>query len=181
MRINIRNESSISLLFETKKHTAIGITNRLYENRNLIGQNPLSFLAVLLEDHGLSCEVKRKRLDNHVAYIEQQTGMTSLDSFVFSNIEPKFDVLLKALHGCNTELIFLDNIMNFELALSRFVRETIEKFEELHQDKDLDCDRRCATYNILQNVDYLINACEMRRYQAQSLLRRVQSQINVVS
>lgn len=40
--------------------------------------------------------------------------------------------LIKDLRACNTDLIFLDNSLQFEAEMEKFCRETVAKFEDLN-------------------------------------------------
>lgn len=180
LRINVVDGSTKGLLFDMNTSTIASVLQRLHESRELLQENPLGFLNILLADHGQSCEDHRAVLDRDVVNMEIRTGKTSLRWFS-SYIETDYEKLNKDLHACNMELIFLDNITNFEIVVGKFIKETLAKFEALRHERGIIPDSSYSYETLSQNTDYLINTCEMRRYQAQSLHRRIQSQINVVS
>lgn len=180
LRVSVVSGSARGLFFDLDESSASRVTQRLHENRELIRENPLTFLNILFEDHGQSCERHRAHLDREVVRMERRTGKTSIVLFSRA-VDTDYEQLNKDLHACNTELIFLDNITNFEMSLGRFIKETLTKFEALRHESGISSDSMYAYETLSQNMDYLINSCEMRRYQAQSLHRRIQSQINVVS
>lgn len=180
LRINIGDGSAKGLLFDTDTSTVASVLQRLHESRELLQENPLSFLNILLADHGKSCEDHRAALDRDVVKMELRTGKTSL-RFLSTYVETDYEQLNKDLHACNTDLIFLDNITNFEMIVGKFIKDTLAKFEALRHERGIVPDSPYTYETLSQNTDYLINVCEMRRYQAQSLHKRIQSQINVVS
>lgn len=179
LHINLADCSTKGILFDTNEFEIPGVLLRLNENRQLLQECPVAFLSILYADHSRSAENHRAKLDWDVVTMERRTGKTSL--VVFSeHAETDYEQLNKALHECNTNLIFLDNITNFEMAVGKFIKDTLVKFEVLRKENGITSDSNCAYQSVSQNMDYLINACEMRRYQAQSLHRRIQTQINVV-
>lgn len=180
LRVSVASGSARGLLFDMEEPNTASVTQRLHENRELIRENPLAFLNILFEDHGRSCERHRAHLDREVVRMERRTGKTSIRLFSPA-IDTDYEQLNKDLHACNTELIFLDNITNFEMKLGQFIKETLKKFEALRHESGISSESIYAYETLSSNMDYLINACEMRRYQAQSLHQRVKSQINVVS
>lgn len=179
MRINVIDGSATVLHFDMSQYLVDSLLQRLDEQRELLRQNPLTYLSVLYGEHGHDCETHRQELDRDVVAMERQTGMTSLA--VYQNVETNYEQLTKRLHACNTNLIFFENIMNFEAAAGQFIKQTLIKLESLQEEAGIAPDASNAYTILVQHMDYLINASEMRRYQAQSLHRRVQTQINVVS
>lgn len=185
MRINIIDCSATGLYFEQVRLDDEGITSllkRVHGHRRLLLVNPLAVLGILMEQYGRACERDRTHSDREVVNMEGRTGMTSL---VIAKSSPQdaadYEKLTKALHSCNTNLIFLDNLTNFEVAVGRFIAETLKKFQTIREKRGLETIPVDVHDTLIHNIEYLLNVAEMRRYQAQSLHRRIQTQINVVS
>lgn len=185
MRINIVDCSATGLYFERDMLNDKGIISllkRIHGHRRLLLVNPLAILGILMEQYGRACERDRAHNDREVVSMEGRTGMTSL---VIAKSAPQdaadYEKLTKELHACNTNLIFLDNLTNFEVAFGRFIAETLKKFQAIREKQRLETIPVDVHDTLIQNVEYLVNVAEMRRYQAQSLHRRIQTQINVVS
>lgn len=185
MRINIADCSATGLLFngDVLNYSKIAsLLKHLHGHRRLLQVNPLAVLGILMEDYGRKCEYNRARNDQDVVAIEGQTGMTSLRITTSNSlVATDYELLTKALHSCNTRLIFLDNVTNFEVAVGRFIKETLIKLQMMRERRQLEKIPANIDDTLIQNVEYLLNAAEMRKYQAQSLHRRIQTQINVVS
>ena len=183
MRINVVDCSATGLYFQGDGLKKVNsLPKRLQGHRRLLRTNPLAFLGILMEEYGRTCERDRARNDRDVVTIEGRTGMTSLPIATFySQVAKDYELLIEALHSCNTNLIFLDNMTNFEVAVVRFIKETLIRFQMIRERRLLEKIPADVDDTLIQNIEYLLNAAEMRRYQAQSLHRRTQTQINVVS
>lgn len=184
MRINIADCSATGLYFHWDVLNDSGISDllkRLDSHRRLLSVNPLALLGILMEEYGRTCENSRAHNDLDVVNIERQTGMTSLRIATFSpQVTTDYELLAKAIHACNTNLIFLDNLTNFEVGLGKFIKETMIKFHTMRERKQLEPIPADVDDTLTHNIEHLLNAAELRRYQAQSLHRRSQTQINVV-
>lgn len=181
MRVRIVDLSAVGLVFCGSEERARSLLSRSSEHRTRLQQNPLAILNVVYDEHGRDCEYHRERGDDKVVAIETSTGMTSLMRQRAQDAGKDLEKLTKGLHAANTNLIFLDNVANFEIALGKFIKETMVKLDFLRRTRNLKPVPADVNQVLHQNMDYLINLSELRRYQAQSLHRRVQSQINVVS
>lgn len=185
MRINIADCSATGLYFHGDVLNDVGVATllkRLHGHRQLLQTNSLVFLGTVMKKYGRSCERDRVRNGIDVVNIEGQTGTTSLQVASFSTrVAADYELLIKALHSCNTNLISLDNMTHFEVAAGRFVKATLIKFQVLREKRLLEPVPADVDDILTQDIEYLLNAAEMRRYQAQSLHRRTQSQINLVS
>lgn len=179
IRVNITDRSAICLFFEKNKSKIKDFFRRLQTSRDSLHANPLSFISLLFEEHGYSCEKYRAKLDKDVVEMERQTGHTSIAILLFRQ-NPDYERLTRDLNACKTSLIFMDNITLFEEKIGEFCKETLETLEVLRQERDLDTlptgERVAAT----QQLDYHLNLSQLRRIQACSLERRVQTQISVV-
>ena len=181
MRIRIEDLSSVSLAFCETQAGAHRLLSRLAEHRSRLQQNPLNVLNLFYQEHGRLLEEGRKHVDDEVVAIEKSTGMTSLPVHAPEDTEKDLAKLTKALHKANTNLIFFDNVANFDVALGKSIKEIFVKLEGVRQTRNLIPTPANVSQVLHQNIDYLIILSECRKYQAQSLHRRVQSQINVVS
>lgn len=187
MRINIVDCSATGLYFHgihDDVSSDVGIANllkRLHGQRRLLLVNPLAFLGIAMAEYGRTCERDRACSDLDVLTVERQTGMTSVRVQSLSlQASEDYEQLTKALHNCNTNLIFLDHMNHFEMALGRFFKETLIKFQSIRERRLLETIPADIDDILIQNIDYLLSTAEMRRHQAQCLHRRTQSQINVV-
>jgi hypothetical protein len=111
--------------------------------------------------------------------MERQTGHTSIAISLFRQ-NPDYERLTRDLNACKTSLIFMDSITIFEKEIGTFCKEMLETLELLRHEQGLDTlptgERVAAT----QQLDYHLNQSQLRRIQACSLERRVQTQISVV-
>lgn len=181
MRISLTDLSAVGFLFCKTEARIRGLLSRLSTNQNRLQQNPLALLSVIYDEYGRSCEMARKRGDDEVVSIESSTGMSSIKVQAPTQAERDLAELNKALHAANTNLIFLDNVINFDVAVGKFIKEAFVKLETLRQTQNLEPSPVPVSQALHENMDYLINLSELRRHQAQSLHQRVQSQISVVS
>ncbi|MCJ1271063.1 hypothetical protein MMC22_010962 [Lobaria immixta] len=184
MRINIVDCSAIGLYFhgdDLNDRELNRLLKRLHGHRRLLRVNPLALLGILMEEYGRACERDRARNDKDVITLEGRTGMTTPRiATEYAGDSTDHELLIKALHSCNTMLIFLDNMTNFEVAVGKFIKETLTKFQMIRERRLLEMIPADIDDTLIQVIEYLLNAAEMRRYQAQSLHRRTQTQINVL-
>ena len=181
MRISIVDFSVVGFAFCETEAKVCGLLSRLSRNQTALQQNPLAVLNAVYEEYGRSCETFRKRADEEVLSIELRTGMTSVKVQGPKEAEGDLSKLNKASHAANANLIFLDNVTNFDVALGKFIKEIFVKLETMRLARNLEPLPVHVSQALHQNIDHLINLSEQRRCQALSLHRRVQSQISVVS
>jgi len=146
--------------------------------------SPLDILIFLFEDYGRYNEMWRAKLDRRVVEMESRSGKTSLNTnnVQYDEDERKYEELTFDLHKCNTNLIFLANLLNFEVDFGAFCEKALGIFEELHQKRSkfpFHSDRMKSSYQ--QRLAYLVNDSELRQRQTKSLQQRIKSQINLVS
>ena len=143
--------------------------------------NPLALLTILFEDHAHASEAYRTHLDKVVVSIEQQTGMTSLHVGAPDHgLEDDYDRLARRMHACNTNLIFLDHILEFESRLGAFCRQVWRTFCKLRLEQGLEDLLQYQHDEFEQALDYHLNDSSLRRSQSQALQKRIQSQMSVV-
>lgn len=181
MRLRIADFSANAFAFCESEAKVRRLLSRSFENRTRLQESSLAMLNVLYDDFGRECERCRQVADEEVVVLESSTGMTSIRLQTPQKAEKDLAKLTKALHEVNTKLIFTDNVAHFHVALGKFIKETVAKLEIVRQTRKLNPLPADVSQVLDQNMDYLINLAELRKYQAQSLHRRVQSQINVVS
>lgn len=181
IRISIADLSAVGFVFCKTEAKISDLLSRLSNNQSSLQQNPLAVLNVVYEEYGQSCETARKRGDDEVVSIESTTGMTSLTKQAPKPGDRGLAELNKSLHAVNTNLIFIDTVTNFDVAAGRFIKEISVRLETMRQTRNLEPAPVPISQAFYDKIDYLINVAELRRYQAQSLHRRVQSQISVVS
>ena len=179
IRVNIADRSAICLFFEKDKSKIEDLFKRLQTSRNSLHTNPLSFISLLFEEQGYSCEKYRAKLDKDVVEMENQTGHTSIAISLFGQ-NPDYERLTRDLNACKTSLIFVDNFTLFEKEIGDFCKETLETLELLRHERGLDTLPTGERVAAAQQLDYHLNLSQLRRIQACSLERRVQTQISVV-
>jgi hypothetical protein len=179
IRVNIADRSAICLFFEKDKSEIEDLFKRLQTSRDSLHANPLSLISLLFEEHGYSCEIYRAELDKDVVEMERQTGHTSIAISLFRQ-NPDYERLTRDLNACKTSLIFMDNITLFEKGIGDFCKETLETLELLRHERGLDTLPTGQRVAATQQLDYHLNLSHLRRIQACSLERRVQTQISVV-
>ena len=146
----------------------------------MLQKNPLLLLSTVFEEYGYSSENFREQLDRDVARMERQSGHTSLSFRLFQD-NKGYEDLTKELHACTTNLIFMENITAFEREWGAFCKETLDVLEALRVERGLETLPKSERVQASQNMDYHLNLSQMRRIQSQSLQKRAQLQINVVS
>lgn len=181
MRISIIDRSAVGLVICKTEERILTLLTRLSKSRTSLQNNPLALLNVVADEYGKSCETARKFADDEVVSIETSTGMTSLQVQPPKKAQRDIAELNKASHAANTNLIFLDNVINFDVVLGKFIKEIFVKLETLRQRRNLEPIPVSASQVLHDNIDFLITLSALRRQQAKSLHQRVQSQISVVS
>ena len=158
------------------------LLGRVKIRRDQLQHSALAFLIILMEEHSNAAEVYRTYLDKETIVIEQQTRMTSLNvGFGDRSMDTDYETLTRRIHGCNTNLIFLDHVLEFEQRLADFCKQAYSKFWEIRRREQLDDLPPQQHEEFYQAIDYNLNHSVLRRSQAQSLQKRVQSQMSVVS
>jgi hypothetical protein len=182
IRVDVLTRAATCLLLDFREEGIDGLLGRLRIRHERIQKNALEILAILFEQHCFATEKARQQADDRIVSMERKTGMTSLiGAYGGKHDQVDHEKLIKDLHACNTDLIFLDNSLQFEAEMGRFCRETVAKFEDLNTTqcgKALSAPDRDA---IFQRIDYYLDSSRWRRTQALSLMKRVKTQINVVS
>lgn len=181
MRISIVDLSAVGLVICKTEERIHSLLKRLSKCQTGLQENPMSLLNVIADEYGKSCETARKCADDEVVLIETSTGMTSLKLQPPKQAERDIAELNKASHAANTNLIFLDNVINFDVVLGKFVKEIFVKLGNLRQRRNLEPIPEPVCQVLHDNIDFLINLSALRKKQAHSLHQRVQSQISVVS
>lgn len=183
-RINISSGSVFSILFDNTEKDLNELIKRLRWRCKQTHQCPLTLLAILFEGYGYSSEECRRKLDAEVVSLEVRTGMTSLDTNQggYSLRISDYERMMRDLHSCKTNLIFLANVLNFEVEFGTFCGRVFEVFEQLRErtgQGSFHTPR--AKDEFQQHLAYCMDSSRFRQTQIQSLRMRVKSQINVVS
>lgn len=181
MRVSIVDLSAVGLVICKTEERVHSLLSRLSKSQTNLQENPLALLNVIYDVYGRDCETARKCADDEVVSIELSTGMSSLKVQAPQQAERDIAELNKASHAANTSLIFLDNVINFDVVLGKFIKEIFMKLETMRQRRNVEPIPIPVSQVIHDNIDFLITLAALRRQQAQSLHRRVQSQISVVS
>jgi hypothetical protein len=172
-----------SLLFNKNEEDLDEIIGRLRIRRKSTHQSLLAFLAILFEQYGYSTEKLREELDEQVVAMELRTGMASLNTSRrnFSRDVPKYEALMRDLHACNTNLIFLGAVLNFEVEFGNFCNHLFNIFEDLRRQAGYGAFHAAkARDEFRQNLGYCLDSSRSRRNQTDALQIRIKSQINLV-
>lgn len=180
-RISIVDLSAVGFVICKTEARVRSLLSRLSKSQSDLQQNPLALLNVLCEEYGRNCETARKWADDEVVLIESSTGMSSIRVQAPNEAERDIAELNKASHAANTNLIVLDNLINFDVVLGKFVKEIFVKLEIMRQRRKIEPIPIAVSQVLHDNIDFMIVLSALRRQQAQSLHQRVQSQISVVS
>lgn len=185
-RIDVRNGNLTGLLFTKKEATLPRTIEMLEQHRDQSLKSPLSILALLYEEYATNVEDWRKTLDHEVVRIEQTTGMTSLAiAWIGPGPDAKeleYERLLRDLHACNTNLIFLGDLINFEIEFGEFVYKLFDIFEELRKSAGKAAFHKVQTKeDVLNRLAFLLKLSHFRKQQTRALRERIQSQTNLVS
>lgn len=182
-RINISSGSVVSILFDNTEKDLNVLIKRLRWRCKQTNQCPLSLPAILFEGYGYTSEECRRKLDAEVVSLEVRTGMTSLDTNQggYSLRISDYEKMMRDLHACNTNLIFLANVLNFEMEFGTFCGRLFEVFEELRERTGQGKFHTArARDEFQQHLAYCMDNSRFRQKQTQSLRMRVKSQINAV-
>ncbi|KAI9866944.1 MAG: hypothetical protein M1813_000342 [Trichoglossum hirsutum] len=174
MRVDLATNTASSLFF-TSRPTELA--HSLESRGEEMQCSPLAFLNLLFEMHGSTTELYREKRDVEVCVVELQTGTSSLihgDRITSTNTMNN-ENLMRELHALNAKLLILDGVMNWELSAGKFIRETYTILSELRALSTLE------DQPLRDSLDYPLNLSSLRQTQAQTLQKRVQMQLGVVS
>ena len=147
--------------------------------------SPLNVLTLLYDEFSRRAESWRAVLDAEVVRIEQITAMTSLVPSSQSSsdaAEADYERLARDMHACNTNLIFLGDLVNFELELGAFCGAVAGVFEQLRCTAGhAALQGAAARDDFHQCLAFLTKFSRLRLHQTQALRSRIQSQTNLVS
>jgi hypothetical protein len=182
--IDLASGRSFLLLFVKREVSMNAVMARIKLRAGTKCRSPLDILLFLFEDYGRYNEIYRAKLDEQVVWLEQNHKGTSL---VVPSSEQKRDPLNHEeltieLHKCNSNLIFLANLLSFEKELGAFCSNAffvLEKLRGQRGETALHTDRNKSYFQ--DRLAFFINDTELRQRQTASLQARVQSQINLVS
>jgi len=179
IRASISTRTATCLLFDA--HGTIPVLlARLPARQAHLRLNPLAFLSILFEEYGYMAETERARLDAEIVALERRTGMSVLSLEPIDPDKIDYKALTEDLHVCATALISVENVVDFEVAFGAFCSEVMVLFEELRGRRGLEKLGEDENEALSQTLAYHRNKADRRRAQLQSLLKRVQTQINLV-
>ena len=183
IRIDIGSGNVLALLFDRSELTLQKTINEVAFEATKADKSPLDLLLLLFRTYGGFNEEWRAKLDRQVVAMERRSGMTSIDTSQFdSDDETAYAELTRDLHACNTDLIFLGHVLDFELELGAFCSQAFDTFEELRrQRKEAPFHDKRVAHFFQQRLAYCMKDGEFRQRQTEALRTRVQSQINLVS
>ncbi|KAN0093584.1 hypothetical protein V8E51_016768 [Hyaloscypha variabilis] len=181
-RIDVQNGNLIGMFFSKKEENIPRVIQRLEQRRKESLNSPLRILALLYEEYGSNAEEWRKELDREVVRIEQTTGMTSLALTDHAWEEMEYERLIRDLHACNTNLIFLGDLIHFEIDFGEFCYKLFDIFEDLRKSAGKSAFHAPQTKDeIHKSLAFLLKLSYFRQQQTQALRMRIQSQTNLVS
>jgi hypothetical protein len=115
-----------------------------------------------------------------VCEAEDKTGTSILFDAGTTITDLYYEDLCQKLHVLNARLLFLDGIMNFEVVAGKFIRETFSEFSRLREERGLGALSAITEQGLIDFLDYHLNLSELRRFQEQTLQKRIQTQLGVV-
>lgn len=181
-KVDVQNGSLIGLFFSKKEDNIPRVLEKLEKRHKESLNSPLVILALLYEEFGSNAEKWREDLDREVVRIEQTTGMTSLALSEDAWEEMEYERLIRDLHGCNTNLIFLGDLIHFEIDFGQFCYKLFDIFEDLRKNVGTPAFHTPQSKNeIHSRLDFLLKLSHFRQQQTQALRLRIQSQIDLVS
>lgn len=170
------------MLFLTKQSSIPQMLERFEDSREECVASPLSVLILLYDEFGAKAEEQRRLLDREVVRIEDMTVMTSAAITAQVLTDAEYEKLIRDMHACNTNLIFLSDLINFETELGQFCLELCDIFEDLRRRAALpDFHSTPEKDNLLQWLKFLLKLSRFRHNQTQALRARIHSQTNLVS
>ncbi|KAH7007009.1 hypothetical protein EDB80DRAFT_684262 [Ilyonectria destructans] len=180
LRINIQNGAAVGLLFLTKQSSIPQMLEKFEYSREECAASPLSVLILLYDEFGAKAEEQRKLLDREVVRIEEMTVMTSSAITAQVLTDAEYEKLIRDMHACNTNLIFLSDLINYEIELGQFCLELYDIFEDLRRRATLpDFHSAPEKDNLLQWLKFLLKLSRFRHNQTQALRARIHSQTNL--
>lgn len=184
MRLNVETGAVAAVLFCKHETDVPRMLRRLEEYFSESNATPLGILTLLIDNLGLKAEERRQTLDREVIRIERTTGMTSkaLSLAVVAVNGTEYESLVRDIHACNTDLIFLSDSMNYELEFGNFCLELSGLLVDLREKARIQQPLYAmqATDTFIQDLGFLMNLARFRQNQTKALRLRVQGQINVV-
>ncbi|KAI9778892.1 MAG: hypothetical protein M1839_007855 [Geoglossum umbratile] len=181
MRIELATNQTTCLLFNRQPKDLDDLVRDLELSREEIQHSPLAFLNLLFKMHGSCSEEYREERDLEVCRIEVDTATSGL---IRRRIAPTGIVdcesLMRELHAVNAKLLFLDAVMNWELLAGKFIQETYTILSELRAARGLPPFPAPPEQHLRDSLDYHANLSSFRRVQAQTLQKRVQTQLGVL-
>lgn len=181
LRTQVGNRSTICLLINEDEIRINTLIDRLRGRRKLLEKSPLYFIILLVEDYGYANEKLRESLDQSIFDMECYIRTASFYMGALDENSEALQTLIVKLQVTKNRLVWLDCTTNFELELGTFSQEMIELYENLRRVRKLDIRSKPDRILLSQETNFHQNACRFRRYQAQGLQQRVQTQINIVS
>jgi hypothetical protein len=194
IRINIENGAVFGLIFWIGRDTeeyAINfgrlLERELQPSSNPPAMSPLSVPNLVLASFGDAAESIRYILTKEVWRIETATGMTSLvistrKGISNENGDVQYAELVRDVHGCNTDLTLMVQLLDFEAEFGEFCASLPRRFEALRKRAGL---RRFHTLRnretLDQQLEFFRGSSRGRHRQVPSLRARVQGQMEVVS
>ena len=183
MRIDLATNAATCLYFGRVLEELDDITCDLESREKEIQRSPLALLNIVFEANGSHTERYRQERDIDVCVMERETGTSS---FIHGGSLAPGDVmnyegLTRELHALDAKLLFLDGVMNWEIAAGKFIQETYKVLSELRAARGLTPLQVSQEQPLKDSLNYHLNLSSLRRFQAQTLQKRVQTQLGVVS
>lgn len=181
LRTQVSNGLTICLLIAEDDTRINDYIEKLQARRKKVETSPLYFISLVAEDYGYKNEVWRESLDRFIFDRESIIHAASFYTDIFDEKSDEMQRMIVKLHRTKNRLIWLDCTTHFELALVKYSQEMVELYESLRQDRGLTTLSTSHRTLLQQETNFHQNACLLRRYQAQGLQQRVQTQINIAS
>ena len=181
LRTQVSNGLTICLLIAEDDTRINDFIEKLQARRKKVERSPMYFISLVAEDYGYKNEAWRESLDRFIFDRESIIHAASFYTDIFDEKSDEMQRMIVKLHRTKNRLIWLDCTTHFELALVKYSQEMVELYETLRQNRGLTTLSMSHRTLLQQEINFHQNACLLRRYQAQGLQQRVQTQINIVS
>jgi hypothetical protein len=183
MHIDIKTGRTAGFISSRRESYLDEYLSRLCNRCIDISNSPLFVLAFLYEQYGYNTENWRAELDSRVVKLESMTKMISLRSAEDQTAAPEvYEKLTGDLHSCNTELIYLSNVLDFEVEFGKFCEGITDVFEGLMIERGLGpFHSKRIRRELVQQLAYCVNCTRLKHNQTQTLRKRIESHIALVS
>lgn len=168
-------------MFGAHKKVLDRLLDKLQSRKEQFELSPLSVLNVLCEGYSSETEEWRADLDATVVLLETKTNLISRSVLQPTKDTSEYESLSRDLHSCNTDLVFLNNILDFEVKFGDFCNSMLGVLDDLRSaTRTNKTTSRKMRADVRQHLAYVQNSSRLKQTQAQTLSKRVDSKMSLV-